>query len=158
MLKIARGENMQSFKWRLYCTFYRPMKWTESHDILLPREVYVSSIYETRNGSVERGKEYDIILENLYVHNSLRPSGQYRIGLIYLSKETEPTSEKKGQSSEINPDDDEIDSLLEEICDKEERMLILPITSKVKKAENDKATAEETRLQAMETVGDQEKK
>lgn len=69
------------------------MKWTESHDILLPREVLVSSIYETRNGSVERGK--DIILENLYVHNSLRPSGQYRIGLIYLSKETEQTSEKK---------------------------------------------------------------
>lgn len=37
-------------------------------------------------------------------------------------------------------------------------MLILPITSKVKKAENDKATAEETRLQAMETVGETKKR
>ena len=45
--------------------FYRSMKWSESHDILFAREVLVSSLYETRNGSPERGKVWDEIAGNL---------------------------------------------------------------------------------------------
>ena len=45
--------------------FYRSMKWSESHDILFAREVLVSSLYETRNGSPGRGKVWDGIAGNL---------------------------------------------------------------------------------------------
>ena len=41
------------------------MKWSESHDILFASKVLVSSLYDTRNGSPERGKVWDKIAENL---------------------------------------------------------------------------------------------
>ena len=41
------------------------MKWSESHDILFAKEALVSSLYETRDGSPERGKVWDEIAENL---------------------------------------------------------------------------------------------
>jgi hypothetical protein len=54
-------------------------------------------------------------------------------------------------ASGISPDDDEISTMLEEICDKEEEwMHNPPCESKRKKAEQDKATAEEKINKVME--------
>ena len=136
------------------------MKWSESHDILFAREVLVSSLYETRNGSPERGKVLDEIAENLNkLENPLFSVSKrsLRDRLSLLIKRYKAKVREEDRESGINPED-EIDSLLEEICDKESEWILNPPSeSKTKKAQQDKATAEEIRNKAMETLGETKK-
>ena len=137
------------------------MKWSESHDILFVREVLVSSLYETRNGSPERGKVWDEIAENLNkLENPLFSVSKrsLRDRLSLLIKRYKAKVREEDRESGINPED-EIDSLLEEICDKESEWILNPPSeSKTKKAQQDKATAEEIRNKAMETLGETKKR
>ena len=138
------------------------MKWSESHDILFAREVLVSSLYETRNGSPERGKVWDEIAENLNkLENPLFSVSKrsLRDRLSLLIKRYKAKVREEDRESGINPEEDEIDSLLEEICDKESEWILNPPSeSKTKKAQQDKATAEEIRNKAMETLGETNKR
>ena len=134
------------------------MKWSESHDILFAREVLVSSLYETRNGSPERGKVWDERAENLNklenpVFSISKRSLRDRLSLLIKRYKAKVIEED--QASGISPDEEEIDSLLEEICDKESEWILNPPSeSKTKEAQQDKATAEEIRNEAMETLGE----
>ena len=77
------------------------MKWSESHDILFAREVLVSSLYETRNGSPERGKVWDEIAENLNkLENPLFGVSKrsLRDRLSLLIKSTKLKSERKTEN------------------------------------------------------------
>ena len=113
------------------------MKWSESHDILFAREVLVSSLYDTRNGSPERGKVWDEIAENLNklenpVFSVSKRSLRDRLSL--LIKKYKAKVREEDQASGISPDEEEIDSLLEEICDKESEWILNPPSeSKTKK-------------------------
>jgi hypothetical protein len=142
--------------------FYRPMKCSDSHDILFAREVLVSSLYETRNGSPERGKVWNEIAENLNKLESPKfhvSKRSLRDRLNLLINRYKAKVREEDLASGISPDDDELSSMLEEICDKEEEwMHNPPCESKRKKAEQDKVTAEEMRKKAMETVGETKKK
>ena len=128
------------------------MKWSESHDILFATEVLVSSLYETQNGSPERGKVWDEIAENL---NKLENPKCIKDRLTLLIKRYKAKVREEDRASGISPEDDEIDSLLEKISDKEAEWILNPSSeSKTEKAQNDKATAEEMRNKAMETLGE----
>lgn len=138
------------------------MKWSESHDILFAREVLVSSLYETRNGSPERGKVWDEIAENLNkLENPLFSVSKrsLRDRLSLLIKRYKAKVREEDRATGISPEEDEIDSMLEEICDKESEWILNPPNeSKTKKAQQDKATAEEIRYKAMETLGETKKR
>jgi hypothetical protein len=109
----------------------------------------VSSGYETRNGSPERGKVLTKNLNKLEsskFHVSKR-SLRYRLNLLINRYKAEVREENL--ASDISPDDNEINSMLEEVCE-EEWMHNPPCESKRKKAEQDKATAEEKINKVME--------
>jgi hypothetical protein len=95
----------------------------------------VSSGYETRNGSPERGKVLTKNLNKLEsskFHVSKR-SLRYRLNLLINRYKAEVREENL--ASDISPDDNEINSMLEEVCDKEEEwMHNPPCESKRKKA------------------------
>ena len=122
------------------------MKWSESHDKLFAREVLVSSLYETQNGSPERGKVWDEIAENLNKLENPVFSVSKRLlrdRLSLLIKRYKAKVREEDQASGISPDEEEIDSLLEKICGKESEWILNPPSeSKTKKAQQDKATAE----------------
>ena len=62
------------------------------------------------------------------------------------------------RASGINPEIQEIDTLLEELCEKEEEAKNEPSTGNKKQSlQKEKATAEEMRLKAMETIGQTQK-
>lgn len=133
------------------------MKWTDKHDILFAREVLVSTLYETRTGSPERGKVWDEIAENLNKLESPKfhvSKRSLRDRLNLLINRYKAKIREENLASGISPDDDEISTLLEEICDKDEECLHNPPSETRKKGEEDKATAEEIRKKAMETVGE----
>ena len=121
----------------------------------------VSSLYETRNGSPERGKVWNEIAENLNKLESPKfhvSKRSLRDRLNLLINRYKAKVREEDLASGISPDDDEISTMLEEICDKEEEwMHNPPCESKRKKAEQDKVTAEEMRKKSMETVGETKK-
>ena len=62
------------------------------------------------------------------------------------------------RASCISPEIQEIDTLLEELCEKEEEAKNEPSTGNKKQSlQKEKATAEEMRLKAMETIGQTQK-
>ncbi|CAB4044844.1 Hypothetical predicted protein, partial [Paramuricea clavata] len=96
-------------------TTSKPMKWSDSHDILFAREVLVSSLYETRNGSPERGKVWDEIAENLNKLESPKfhvSKRSLRDRLNLLINRYKAKVREEDLASGISPDDDELSSML----------------------------------------------
>ncbi|PFX18625.1 hypothetical protein AWC38_SpisGene17000 [Stylophora pistillata] len=125
------------------------------------REVRASDLYETRKGSPERGKVWDEIAARL---NSLshpkfivnKRSLRDRLNLFRAKFKNKNREEEK--ASGISPEVREIDTLLEELSEKEEEAKNKPsIRDKKQNAQQERAKAEEMRLKAMETMGQNKK-
>ena len=138
------------------------MDWTNQHDTLFLRDVRASDLYETRKGSPERGKLWDQIAARLksltdpkfYVNKrSLRD----RFNLLMSKFKAKNREEER--ASGISPEVQEIDTLLEELCEKEEEAKNKPSNAdKRQSLQQEKATAEEMRFKAMETMGQTQKR
>ena len=138
------------------------MEWTNQHDTLFLREVRASDLYETRKGSPERGKVWDEIAARL---NSLsnpkfivnKRSLRDRLNLLMAKFKAKNREEER--ASGISPEVQEIDTLLEELCEKEEETKNKPsVGDKKQNAQQEKAKAGEMRLKAMETMGQTKKR
>ena len=137
------------------------MEWTSQHDTLFLREVRASHLYRTRKGSPERGKVLDEIAARL---NSLshpkfivnKRSLRDRLNLLMAKFKAKNREEER--ASGISPELQEIDTLLEELCEKEEAKTKPSIGDKKQNAQQEKAKAEEMRLKAMETMGQTKKR
>lgn len=138
------------------------MEWTNQHDTLFLRDVRASDLYETRKGSPERGKLWDQIAARL---NSLtdpkfnvnKRSLRDRFNLLMSKFKAKNREEER--ASGISPEVQEIDTLLEELCEKEEEAKNKPSNAdKRQSLQQEKATAEEMRFKAMETMGQTQKR
>ena len=138
------------------------MEWTNQHDTLFFREVRASDLYETRKGSPERGKIWDEIaarLNSLSHPKFLVNKRSLRDRLNLLMAKFKAKNREEERASGISPDLLEIDTLLEELCEKEEGAKNKPsIGDKRKNDLREKAKAEEMRLKAMETMGQTKKR
>ena len=77
---------------------------------------------------------------------------------LLMSKFKAKTREEE-RASGISPEIQEIDTLLEELCEKKEKAKNKPSTGNKKQSfQKEKATAEEMRLKAMETMGQTQKR
>ena len=100
------------------------MEWTNQHDTLFLREVRGSDLFETRKGSPERGKLWDEIatrLNNLtqYKFNVNKRSLRDRLNLLMSKFKAKHGKEER--ASGISPEIQEIDTVLEELCEKRGR-------------------------------------
>ena len=68
------------------------------------------------------------------------------------------TRRDEEKASGISPEVDEIDVLLEELCEKEKDAESTSTNTAKKKDKEDKATAENMRLKAMESMGESQKR
>ena len=129
------------------------MEWTDQKDILFLREALVSDLYETR-------KVWDIIashLNNLNCPLFTVNKRSLRDRLNLLQTKFKAKTREEERASGISPVQSEIDTLLEELCGKEEARCT-SATSNKKKAVQDKASAQEIRQKAMESMGDTRKR
>lgn len=131
--------------------------WTKAHDTQLCREVLALEPYKYKNGSNEAGKIWTDIAQSLkncqqlkFKQNRSQRAVRERFSLLQ-AKQKEKESEEI-RASEISPEQDELDVLLEEITEREKAAEENKEDVNRKK-ENDKATAEEMRKQAMERMG-----
>ena len=132
------------------------MEWTNQHNTLIFREVRASDLYETRKGSPERGKIWDEIAARL---NSISHPKFLRDRLNLLMAKFKAKNREEERASGISPDLLEIETLLEELCEKEAAAKNKPsVGDKRKNDLQEKAKAEEMRLKAMETMGQTKKR
>ena len=138
------------------------MEWTNQHDTLFLREVRGSDLFETRKGSPERGKLWDEIatrLNNLTQCKFNVNKRSLRDRLNLLMSKFKAKNREEERASGISPEIQEIDTLLEELCEKEEEAKNKPSTgNKTQSLQKEKATAEEMRFKAMETMGETQKR
>ena len=138
------------------------MEWTNQHDPLFLREVRGSDLFETRKGSPERGKLWDEIatrLNNLTQCKFNVNKRSLRDRLNLLMSKFKAKNREEERASGISPEIQEIDTLLEELCEKEEEAKNKPSTGNKKQSlHEEKATAEEMRFKAMETMGQTQKR
>lgn len=137
------------------------MEWTNQHDTLFLREVRASDLYETRKGSPERGMLWDEIaarLNSLSHPKFIVNKRSLRDRLNLLMGKFEAKNREEERASGFSPELQEIDTLLEELSEKEEAKNKLSIGDKKQNAQQEKAKAEEMRLKAMETMGQTKKR
>ena len=137
------------------------MEWSARHDMGLCTEIVIIEPYKFKKGSNERGKLWTEVANNL---NKLEEV-QFRVNqrgvrerwevlrLRYLER-----MRNEERASGISPDATELDSLIEEILEKEK----LAESSRsegemVKKNDQERKTAECMRKMAMETFGETQK-
>lgn len=131
------------------------------HDTFFLREVRASDLYETRKGSPERGKVWDEIAARL---NSLshpklivnKRSLRDRLNLLRAKFNNKNREEERAGG--ISPEVQEIDTLVEELSEKEEAKNKPSIADKKRTAQQERAKPEEMRLKAMETMGQSKKR
>ena len=141
-------------------------KWTKEHDVLLAREMLTVEPYKCKNRSSESGQAWDLVAANL---NSVH-APRFRVGqksvrdrdrarILLKNFKLKIREEEKASGIEVE-ELSELDLALEEIIEKEKAANAqLDLEESVKKNElQDKANAEEMRLQAMERLGESKKR
>ena len=136
------------------------MQWKPEHDAIFLREVLCLDLYSTRKGSSERGKIWAQLAEKLNEVSSCKfivaqKSLRDRLKLLMQKHKQKIRSEER--ASGIDPEMTEIDTMLEEICEKEEVAEEEDETKK-KKAKAEKESAEKMRLKAMEKLSESQKR
>ena len=136
------------------------MEWTNKHDTLFSIEVRASDLYETRKGIPKREKLWDEFTARLnsLLHlkfNVIKRSLRDRFNLL-MSK-FKAKKKEEGRATGISAEMQEVDIVLEELCEKEEASKNKSTTGN-KNPQQDKAKAEEMRLKAMETMGQTQKR
>ena len=130
------------------------MEWTETHDILLLREVMVSDVFKFKKGSVARGEQWEEIMKKLNQVGdpsfSLKEKRSVRDRWTLLRKKCKARIHDEEAASGISPDElSERDQLVEELIEKEESTKKADEDEK-KQKEKEKEQAEDVRKRAME--------
>ena len=144
-------------------------QWTTDHDVIMCREVLVSEPYKFKPRTPERGQSWESVAQQLNsIHQpSFRVTARsVRDRLTLLSTKYAQKSRMEEKASGIEVEQTELDSLLEEILEREKEAkkdLESKDRDKKSKVEKEKATAEEVRKRALERmakpkVEDQENK
>ncbi|PFX30309.1 hypothetical protein AWC38_SpisGene4912 [Stylophora pistillata] len=140
------------------------MKWSEEHDLMLCREVLLEPFKHPRQ-SKERGKIWGEIALSL---NGIR-SPKFKVSkrsvrdwlTLLLAKYKEKMTREEQGSGIACDDETEIEIALSEIIEKEQAADLERKENSntlTKKNENGKASAEESRLKAMERLGQTRKR
>ena len=141
------------------------MKWSEEHDLMLCRDVLVVEPYKYPKQSKERGELWGEIALNLNGISSpkfsvSKRSVRDRLTLLLTRYKEKIRKEEKGSGIACD-DETEIEIALSEIIEKEQAADLERKENSntlTKKNENDKASAEETRIKAMERLGQTKKR
>lgn len=140
------------------------MEWSETHDAIFCREILLSEPYKYKPRTVERGKVWDEIAGTL---NSIKDpkfkvskrSIREHFQLLLSKFKTKMRTEQRASGIEV--EDTEVDKAMEEIYEKweaSEEEQLKETGSKKRKAEVDKASAEEVRLRATEKLSETKKR
>ncbi|XP_067017578.1 uncharacterized protein [Acropora muricata] len=133
--------------------------WTEDHDVLMLREAVTSEPYNFKPKSSERGKVWECIAAYL---NSLK-TPEFRVtaravrdryALLISRHKLKQREEEKASGIDV-PEPTELDTLLEEIREREksaEEKIDALRNDKKAKDEKEKAAAEEIRQAAVQTM------
>ena len=142
-----------------------PFLWSEKHDLMLCRELLVMEIFKYPKRSKERGELWQKIATSLNNTSTIKFSvnkRSVRDRLTLLINKYREKLNKEEKSSGIACDDDsEVEIAVAEIMEKGKAAdLVRKENSNAltKKDENDKASAEEVRLKAMERLGQTKKR
>ena len=141
------------------------MKWSDEHDLMLCREVLLLEPFKHPRQSKERGEIWGEIALSLNSISSPKfkvSKRSVRDRLTLLLAKYKEKMRKEEQGSGIACDDEtEIEVALSEIIEKEQAADLERKENSntlTKKNENDKASAEESRLKAMERLGQTKKR
>ena len=135
------------------------MKWTKEHDVLLGKEVMLFELWKYKLGSRERGNCLDRIAESL---NQLQEpflnvsQTSIRDRLKILERDFKRKDRFERNASGISPEKSEIDVIKDYLERKEEQERESEKISD--KTAKDKASAEEMRKKAMESLGETKKR
>jgi len=131
---------------------------------LLAREMLTVEPYKFKNRSRESGQAWELIASNLNAVHAPRfrvsqKSVRDRARILLKNFKLKIREEEKAPGVEVQ-ELSELDVALEEIAEKEQAAQVeLDLEESAKKSESqDKANAEEMRLQAMEKLGDSKKR
>ena len=137
------------------------MEWTNVHDKLLCREVLVIEPYRFKKGTVERGNLWTAIADNLINVQEIKfkvkqRSVRERYDLLVARFRNKIRQERETGTSP--PELTEVESMLEEIIERENLASSQVNQSNKAKVDNDRKAAEEIRKRAMESMskGDKE--
>ena len=136
------------------------MKWTKEHDVLLGKEVMLFELWKYKLGSRERGNCLDRIAESL---NQLQEpffnvsQKSIRDRLKILERDFKRKDRFERNASGISPEKSEIDVIMEDYLERKEEQE--RESEKISdKTAKDKASAEEMRKKAMESLGETKKR
>ncbi|CAB4017545.1 Hypothetical predicted protein [Paramuricea clavata] len=122
------------------------MKWTNEHDVEFCKEVITSKLFETKKRSAERAQ-----VEQRSVRDRLKK----------LIKQFRKKENDERRASGISPELTELDTLLEEISEKEEASETLAADMgerEKRRLEEDHMAGQEMRKRAMETLSETKKR
>ena len=94
------------------------MEWTNNHDIALAREVLLLEPYRQKARTVERGKVWQKVSDNLNLHTILRFLVTKRRHLKLLLDKYCTRMQKERRDSGVEVEETELDRPLEEINEK----------------------------------------
>ena len=132
------------------------MEWTNNHDLALAREVLLLEPFRLKARTVERGKVWQTIADNLNSHATLRflvTKKSVREHLKLLLDKYRARMQKERRDSGVEVEQTELDQALEEINEKWEAADILLLNNR-KKTEEDRAMGEEVQKKACEKLGE----
>ena len=128
------------------------MEWTSNHDLALAREVLLFEPYRHKVRTIERGKVWQTIADNLNSHATLRflKKKSVREHLKLLLDKYRARMQKERRDSGVEVEETELDQALEEINEKweaaeEQDTLLL---NNKKKTREDRAMGVEVRQKA----------
>ena len=142
------------------------MVWTDSHDILLCREILVKNPFMYKKSSPQRGQVWQEIAKNL----SLIRKPNFKIDLDQravreryklLSNKLRRKLSDEMKASGIDTDMSEVEDLVEELIQLEDASLEqqkLHQEEQKKRVEEDKENANDMRVKAMESLGETRKR
>lgn len=139
------------------------MSWTISRDIIFCREIMVSSLFDTKKSSVERGKVWEAVADKLCAIKEPTFKVDQRAGRDHFKKFLCRFKRKlrdEDLASGISPEETELDSMLEEMLEREEaaEMLQIEDIEQKRRIEADKVAADDMRRKAMEKLSDTKKR
>ena len=141
------------------------MYWTEEHDRLMCREILaVDPFTGTKKGTVQRGAKWKIIADNLSEimepKFKVDPRGvrdRYQLLAQKLRKKLKDEQKASGIDTEMS----ETENAIEELLEKEEAAESMDVDGRKRQSEQkerDKENAEDMRRQAMERMGQTQKR
>ena len=159
---ILRSEVALSSALTFHFSLYRNkyFQWTVDHDVIMCREVLVSEPFNFKLRSPERGKVWEKIAQELNAIEKPKFRVTTRVVrdryFLLITKHAQKLREEE-KASGIKVETSELDILLEDIIERDKNAkakIESQDLDKNKKAEKEKATAEEVSKQAMEKMAD----